>query len=185
MSKPSDRAARKTLLVASGLVLALFFASAKAQSVYHIGRSATPAEIKAWDIDVAPDGKNLPAGQGSVGEGQHIFETQCAACHGSKGEGGVGYRLVGGNGTLATANPIKTVGSYWEYATTLFDYIRRAMPMNAPQSLSNTEVYSVSGYILYLNQLLPADAVVDAKTLVDLKMPTRDGFIGDERPDVR
>jgi cytochrome c len=96
----------------------------------------------------------------------------------------MGDRLVGGQGTLATARPIKTVGSYWQYATTLFDYVRRAMPLNAPQSLSDKQVYAVSGYVLFLNGLLPENAVVDAKTLINLKMPNRNGFIGDERPDV-
>lgn len=162
-----------------------FSACACGQSPYHIGRTATPAEIKAWDIDVAPDGKNLPGGQGRVADGEAIYTTKCAACHGQNGEGGIGDRLVGGEGTLATANPIKTVGSYWQYATTLFDYIRRAMPLNAPQSLSSTEVYAVSGYVLLLNGLLPKDATVDAKTLINLKMPNRDGFIGDDRPDVK
>jgi cytochrome c len=114
-----------------------------------------------------------------------VFEQQCSACHGEKGEGGVGDRLVGGQGTIATAKPIKTVGSYWPYAPTLFDYIRRAMPQNAPQSLSNDDVYAVSAYILNMNGLLPADATLDAKTLSAIKMPNRDMFTGDPRPDVK
>ena len=97
--------------------------------------------------------------------GREVFDQQCAACHGAKGEGGVGDRLVGGQGTLATPKPVRTVGSYWPYAPTLFDYIRRAMPQNAPQSLSNEDVYAVSAYILNLNGLLPADGTLDAKTL--------------------
>jgi cytochrome c len=163
---------------------AILCSPALAQSVYHIGRAATPAEIKAWDIDVAPDGKNLPAGEGSVRRGAEVYLAKCAACHGKNGEGGIGDRLVGGAGTLATPHPVKTVGSYWQFATTLFDYIRRAMPLDAPQSLSDVDVYSVSGYVLYLNGLLPEDAVVGARTLTSLKMPNQDGFIGDTRPDV-
>jgi cytochrome c len=114
-----------------------------------------------------------------------VFEQQCAACHGQSGEGGVGDRLVGGQGTIATPKPIKTVGSYWPYAPTLFDYIRRAMPQNAPQSLSNDDVYAVSAYILNLNGLLASDATLDARTLSAIKMPNRDAFTGDPRPDVK
>jgi S-disulfanyl-L-cysteine oxidoreductase SoxD len=159
--------------------------SAQAQSPYGIGRPATPSEIAGWNIDIDREGHNLPPGSGSVSHGHEVFDQQCAACHGAKGEGGVGERLVGGQGTLATANPVRTVGSYWPYAPTLFDYIRRAMPQNAPQSLSNEDVYAVSAYILNLNGLLPADAVLDAKTLSGIKMPNRNMFVGDPRPDVK
>jgi S-disulfanyl-L-cysteine oxidoreductase SoxD len=162
-----------------------FSASACAQSSYGIGRPATPAEIAGWNIDIGRDGSNLPQGNGTVAHGQQVFEQQCAACHGEKGEGGIGDRLVGGQGTIATSKPIKTVGSYWPYAPTLFDYIRRAMPQNAPQSLSNDDVYAVSAYILNLNALLPADATLDARTLSAIKMPNRGMFTGDPRPDVK
>jgi len=151
---------------------------------YGIGHAATPAQILSWNIDVAPDGKNLPPGSGSVAHGKEVYFAQCAACHGPQAQGGIGDRLVGGQGTLATSAPVKTIGSYWPYATTLFDYIRRAMPLNAPQSMSNTDVYAVAGYLLYLNGLVREEAVIDAKTLADLKMPNRDGFVGDVRPDV-
>lgn len=156
-----------------------------AQSPYGIGRAATPAEIAGWNIDVGRDGSNLPPGSGTIGHGREVFDQQCASCHGEKGEGGVGDRLVGGQGTLATSKPIRTVGSYWPYATTLFDYIRRAMPQNAPQSLSNDDVYAVSAYLLSLNGLLAADATLDAKSLAAIKMPNRDNFVGDPRPDVK
>ena len=170
------------LLIA--LVLGLS-TSALAQSPYGIGRAATEAEIAGWNIDIGRDGSNLPPGSGSVAHGQEVFEQQCVACHGEKGAGGVGDRLVGGQGTIATSKPIKTVGSYWPYAPTLFDYIRRAMPQNAPQSLSNEDVYAVSAYILNLNGLLPADATLDARTLSAIKMPNRGMFTGDPRPDVK
>ena len=158
---------------------------AHAQSPYGIGRAATPAEIAGWNIDIGRDGSNLPAGSGSVSHGSEVYDQQCAACHGAKGEGAIGDRLVGGQGTLATPKPVRTVGSYWPYAPTLFDYIRRAMPQNAPQSLSNDDVYAVSAYILNLNGLLPADATLDAKTLAAIKMPNRNMFVGDPRPDVK
>lgn len=183
-----DRVRHRAFWSFWGVVLVLASAvpgGARAQVRYGIGTPASPAQVAAWNIDVAPDGKNLPAGHGSVSQGHEIYDAKCSACHGLHGEGGVGDRLSGGQGTLASATPVRTVGSYWPYATTLFDYIRRAMPLNAPQSLSNEEVYAVSGYVLFLNGLVTDDAVIDAKTLTALKMPNRDGFIGDPRPDVR
>jgi S-disulfanyl-L-cysteine oxidoreductase SoxD len=171
--------------IAAFAVFALVCATAaQAQSPYGIGRVATPAEIAGWNIDVGRDGSNLPPGSGSVSHGREVFDQQCAACHGAKGAGGIGDQLVGGQGTLATPKPVRTVGSYWPYAPTLFDYIRRAMPRNAPQSLSNDDVYAVSAYILNLNGLLPADATLDARTLSAIKMPNRSMFVDDPRPDV-
>src|SRR3982074_1913401 len=176
----------RELCIAAFAVLALAGATrAQAQGSYGIGRIATPAEIAGWNIDVDRDGNNLPPGSGSVGHGHEIFDQQCAACHGAKGEGGIGDQLVGGQGTLAIARPVRTVGSYWPYAPTLFDYIRRAMPQNAPQSLSNDDVYAVSAYILNLNGLFAADATLDAKTLRAIKMPNRNMFVDDPRPDVK
>ncbi len=171
-------------LVACAVAFA-FAAPAIAQSHFGFGRPATAAETAAWNIDVAPDGSNLPPGQGSVARGREVYDAQCASCHGAKGEGGLGDKLAGGMGTLATPKPVKTVGSYWPYATTLFDYIRRAMPLTAPQSLSNEDVYAVSGYVLHLNGLVPETATLDAKGLLALKMPNQDGFVSDPRPDVR
>ena len=167
-------------VVAAGSVIA-----AQAQSPYGIGRPASPAEIAGWNIDIDREGHNLPPGSGTVSHGKEVYEQQCAGCHGASGEGGVGDRLVGGQGTLATPKPVRTVGSYWPYAPTLFDYIRRAMPQNAPQSLSNDDVYAVSAYILNLNGLLPSDATLDAGTLSAIKMPNRAMFVGDPRPDVK
>src|ERR1700688_2311409 len=169
------------VLAAGALVCAT---PARAQSPYRIRPAATPAEIAGWNIDIDRYGNNLPTGSGSVSHGHEVFDQQCAACHGAKGEGGVGDQLVGGQGTRATPKPVRTVGSYWPYPPTLFDYIRRAMPQNAPQSLSNEDVYAVSAYILYLNGLLPAEATLDAKSLSAIKMPNRNMFVGDSRPDV-
>jgi len=152
---------------------------------YGLGQPATPADIAGWDIDVRADGKGLPQGRGSVSDGQKIFAETCAACHGEHGEGGPMDRLVGGVGTLASPNPVKTVGSYWPYAPTLFDYVRRAMPFTAPQSLTADQVYAVCAYILYLNRIIPAGAVLDAQTLPAIEMPNRHGFTSpDPRPDV-
>jgi len=176
----------RELHIAAFAVVALACVTpAQAQGPYGIGRSATPAEIAGWNIDIDRYGNNLPPGSGSVSHGREVFDQQCAACHGAKGEGGIGDQLVGGQGTLATPKPVRTVGSYWPYAPTLFDYIRRAMPQNAPQSLSNDDVYAVSGYILNLNGLFPADATLDARTLAAIKMPNRSMFVDDPRPDVK
>lgn len=166
-------------------ILATTATVSRAQSPYGIGRTATPAEITGWNIDIGRDGSGLPVGSGKVSHGREVYQNQCAACHGDNGQGGIGDRLVGGQGTLTASQPIRTVGSYWPYAPTLFDYIRRAMPQNAPGSLSNENVYAVSAYILYLNKLLPADAVLDAKTMTAIKMPNRKMFVDDERPDVK
>src|SRR5580658_4316032 len=141
-----------------------------------IGQTPTEGLIKAWNIDIAPDGTNLPDGSGSVAQGQKIFADTCAACHGEHGTEGPMDRLVGGRGTLDTKKPIMTVGSYWPYATTLYDYIRRAMPLNAPQSLSADQIYAVSAYILSMNKIVPDDAVLDKNSLPAVKMPNRDGF---------
>ncbi|MGY3528179.1 c-type cytochrome [Bradyrhizobium sp. USDA 4452] len=172
----------KAVLVVGAI--AMLAAGAQAEDRFGIGRPATPAEIAGWNIDIGRDGSNLPPGSGSVERGRTVFAEQCAACHGDNGQGAVGDRLVGGQGSLASPKPIRTVGSYWPYAPTLFDYIRRAMPQNAPQSLSNEDVYAVSAYILSLNGIVPANAVLDAKSLAAVKMPNRDGFVADPRPDV-
>lgn len=150
-----------------------------------IGTRPTEAEIAAWNIDVAPDGKSLPPGRGSVAQGRDVYDQKCAACHGKDLEGGMGPALVGGAGSLASATPLKTVGSYWPYATTLFDYIRRTMPLAAPQSLSNDEVYALTGYVLFRIGVLTEDAAVDAAVVVNVRMPNQDGFYVDDRPDAK
>ena len=176
---------RKAQFATLALAALALGAGAQAQSPFGIGRVATPAEIAGWNTDIGRDGSGLPPGSGTVNHGREVFEQQCAACHGDKGQGGVGDQLAGGQDTLATPKPVRTVGSYWPYAPTLFDYIRRAMPQNAPQSLSNEDVYAVSAYLLHLNGLLPADTTLDAKTMAAIKMPNRNMFVGDPRPDVK
>jgi mono/diheme cytochrome c family protein len=143
------------------------------------GRPATPEEIVLWDIDVRPDGGGLPAGSGTAAQGKQIFADNCAACHGDNGVGGIKDRLVGGRGSLASEMPVKTVGSFWPYATTLFDYIHRAMPYQAPGSLSNDDTYAVAAYILSLNGILAADGKLDRESLPTIRMPNRDGFVPD------
>ncbi len=151
---------------------------------YGLGQSATDQEVQAWNIDVAPNGEGLPPGQGTAKQGAALFAARCASCHGSTGKEGPMDRLVGGAGTLATQHPIKTIGSYWPYATTLYDYVHRAMPFTAPQSLSPEEVYSIVAWLLYQNGIIAEDTVLDAQSLPDISMPNRRGFLPDPRPDV-
>lgn len=149
-----------------------------------IGHQVTEAEIARWNMDVSPDNGGLPFGHGSVAGGRLIYDRVCATCHGGKGEGvAPSPRLAGGMGSLATAKPVQTIGSFWPYSETVFDYVRRAMPFSDPGSLSDDEVYAVTAYLLYLNGIVPADADLDGPRLAAIRMPNRDGFIRDDRPD--
>ncbi len=143
----------------------------------HFGHPADPALIKAWNISIAPDGTGLPAGHGSVAEGAQIYTQKCVMCHGVNGAGKPADQLTGGIGTLASAHPVKTVASYWPYATTLFDYIRRTMPLTSPRSLTDHETYALAAYILSIDGIVKKNAVLDAKNLPKIKMPNRDGFV--------
>lgn len=152
-----------------------------------IGRSAAADEIKGWDIDVRPDGRGLPPGRGSVRQGEALYQKRCAACHGDFGEGKDRWpALVTGSGGLtADDDPRKGVGNYWPYATTLFDYIRRAMPFGDAQSLTDEEVYAVAAYVLRLNDIVKDDAVLDRDALPGIRLPNAGGFTADPRPDVK
>jgi cytochrome c len=150
------------------------------------GKPISEADLAAWDIDISTsDGKGLPAGQGTVAEGAKVFAEKCVSCHGEKAGGGPVYgSMVGGIGSMTEPKRKLTPGSMYPYAPILFDYVRRTMPMNAPQTLTNNEVYALAAYIYNLNGLVPANATVNADTLIKMKMPNRDGFIVDDRPDV-
>ena len=152
---------------------------------FGVGRPPTPEEIRNLESAIAPDGTGLPPGSGTVVDGRQLFAAQCARCHGPEGEGGVGARLVGGQGTLASPRPLKTVGSFWPYATTLWDYVNRAMPFDRPGLLSPPEVYAAVAFVLNLNGIIDESQVMDAATLPKVKMPNRDGFVSDRRPDVK
>ena len=158
--------------------LASFMSAARAEATlrYGFGKPASAAEIAGWDIDVRPDGFGLPEGRGSVAEGQAIYDVKCASCHGTFGESTDYLAIAGGVGSLASDSPMRTTGSKLNYATTLFDYIRRAMPFNAPKSLTADEVYALTAYVLNLNDILPAEAVLDRQSIVAVRMPNRDGF---------
>jgi len=151
---------------------------------YGIGQPATAEEIAGWDIDIRPDGKGLPPGSGSVEDGEMLYEQKCASCHGSFGEGVGRYPvLAGGEGTLTDERPERTIGSYWPYASTVWDYIHRAMPFPQPQSLTDDEVYAITAYVLNLNDLVDDDFVLTADNLASIEMPNADGFFFDDRPD--
>ncbi|HQY44124.1 MAG TPA: cytochrome c [Paracoccaceae bacterium] len=165
-----------------GAFLAVSTGAAHAE--FGFGTPATPEEIAGWNISIGRDGANLPAGSGDTKAGAAIYAERCVACHGELGEGGIGDRLVGGQGSLTSDPPVKTVGSYWPYATTLYDYINRAMPQDAQQSLTPDEVYALSAYLLHLNGIVAEGAVMDAKSLPMVQMPNRDGFVPDDRPDI-
>lgn len=151
------------------------------------GKPVSEAELAAWNIDVrTPDGKGLPPGHGSVAEGKKIYEAKCIACHGADAKGGSVYgAMVGGIGSFTTNARVLTPGSMYPYAPILFDYIRRAMPMDKPQTLTANEVYALSAYLLNLNGLVPANAVMDAQSLPKVQMPNRNGFVVDDRPDAK
>jgi len=152
--------------------------AAAAQQSPNLGKAISPEDLATWDISIGPDGAGLPPGSGTPQQGEAVFTMKCQACHNAKGAGQPNDRLAGGQGTLAGDKPaVKTVGSYWPYATTLFDYIRRAMPFPQSKSLTNDEVYAVAAYILNLNGVIGENETLDAKTLPQVKMPNRDGFI--------
>ncbi|WP_303543713.1 c-type cytochrome [Sphingomonas natans] len=168
-------------LIAGGLVLLAGAASALARDpaaeTPRLGRPAAPEIVSRLDLTVASDGTGLPPGSGSVVEGRATYTAHCVACHGAAGSGGVADRLTGGIDTLASAKPVKTVASYWPYAPTLFDYIRRAMPLTAPQSLDDRQVYGLVAYLLSIDGIVSADARLDATNLPKIAMPNRSGFV--------
>ena len=174
MSMPSCITAAAALAVLSTTVLA---------ETPGRGRPASPQEIALWDLSIGPDGAGLPPGSGSAQQGEAIYAAKCLPCHGEKGSGKPNDQLVRRDRHVAGQQPpVKTVGSFWPYATTLFDYVRRAMPSNAPKSLSEDEVYAVCAYILRLNGIVGEDAVMNAQTLAKVQMPNRDGFVPFSRP---
>jgi len=187
--------ARRVLAVVgvAALVAAIAAPASRAQlPTYRLGRTPTAEEIKAWDVTIPPDGKGLPPGSGTATQGESIYAARCASCHGERGQSpkydpAATKRtiLVGGRGTLNTDKPVLTVGSFWPYATTLWGYINRAQPVDEPGSLTPDQVYAVTAYLLHLNGIIGEHDVMDARTLPAVKMPNREGFVPDPRPDVR
>ena len=148
-----------------------------------LGENVSSADLMNVDYTIMPNGDGLPDGSGTAVAGAEVYQQNCLACHGAGGKDGVNNVLVGGHGSLTTDSPQKTVGSYWPYATTLFDYVRRAMPYLSPGSLTDDEVYAVTAYILYMNDIVDENTRIDAETLPDVKMPNRDNFVWAYAPD--
>lgn len=174
-------------LAAAGCAQMHHAASTPAKPAVGYGKPITEADIAPWNIDIrTPDGRGLPPGSGTVAQGKAIYDTQCVACHGADAKGGAVYgTMVGGVGSFTTNARVLTPGSMYPYAPILFDYIRRTMPMDRPLSLTPNQVYALSAYLLNLNGLVPANAVMDANTLPAVQMPNRNGFIVDDRPDAK
>jgi cytochrome c len=172
-------------VTATAVVLAIAVAPGLAQSpTFGLGRTPTAEALKAIDIEVLPDGRGLPPGSGTADAGKPIYAARCTICHGATGKEGPQDVLVGGQGTLNTAKPLKTIGSYWPYATTLFDYVSRAMPFDHPGTLQADQVYAATAYLLFINGIIGEHDVMDRTTLPQVKMPNRTGFVPDPRPDV-
>ena len=167
---------RELVCIALMLVAAGCAAPARVETP-NLGRPPTPAEIAGWDISVGPDGAGLPPGSGTALKGAAVYEQKCQACHGARGAGQPNDRLVGGHGTLTSKTPVRTIGSYWPYATTVFDYVRRAMPYTQPQSLTDDEVYAVTAYLLQLNGIIGESDEMNARTLPKVTMPNRGNFV--------
>ncbi len=168
---------REAFAIAASVIVFGGCAGSATRETPNLGRPATQAEIAGWDVSIPPDGRGLPRGAGTAAEGALVYAQKCQACHGDKGVGGPNDRLVGGQGTLASTTPVRTIGSYWPYATTVFDYVRRAMPFAQPHSLTDSEVYAVTAYLLNLNGIIGERDAMNAKTLPEVKMPNRDNFI--------
>ena len=165
----------KRLIVTAATFIAAGTALAESPN---LGRVATPEEIASWDISIAPDGAGLPPGGGTSEQGEAVYAAKCLACHGENGAGKPNDALAGGRGTLVGDQaPIKTVGSFWPYATTIFDYVRRAMPLNDSKSLTNDETYAIVAYLLQINGIIGRGEQIDASTLPAIRMPNRDGFV--------
>jgi mono/diheme cytochrome c family protein len=159
--------------------------AALAQSpTFGVGKPPTPDQLKLIDIDVTPDGKGLVPGSGTAAKGKDVYTRRCETCHGPTGTEGPQEVIAGGKGSLATSKPQKTVGSYWPYATTLWDYINRAMPFDHPSTLTPDEIYSATAYVLFLNGIVSEQDVLNETTLPKVQMPNRNGFVADPRPDV-
>ncbi|MBY8977678.1 cytochrome c [Rhodobacteraceae bacterium NNCM2] len=163
--------------------LALFLLAGTAEAgPLGLGRAATPEEIAAWDIDVRPDGAGLPEGRGDVATGEEIFAEKCAYCHGDFGEGVDRWPvLAGGQGTLTSERPVKTIGSYWPYLSTVWDYVNRAMPFGEAQSLSHDEVYAITAYLLYANDLVDDEFELSRENFTEVRLPNEENFFADDR----
>jgi mono/diheme cytochrome c family protein len=185
MATARRRVAIAAAVLGTVLVAQAFRPGLAGQSpTFGVGRAPNPDQLKQIDIDVTPDGNGLPPGSGTAAQGRDVYTRRCETCHGPTGKEGPQDILSGGRGSLATSTPQKTVGSYWPYATTLWDYINRAMPFDHPSTLTPAEVYSAAAYVLFLNGIVGDQDVLNQTTLPKIQMPNRNGFVADPRPDI-
>jgi len=164
------------------IIQVLYSLNAYAEEKPELGRSVSAKELSALENTVLPNGEGLPSGSGNSTDGKKLYQSHCLACHGVGGKGGNNNQLVGGHGSLSTKHPVQTVGSYWPFATTLYSYIHRAMPYPSPGSLTDDEVYAVTAYILFMNNIIEKDTVLNASNLPKIKMPNRDNIIWGYKP---
>ena len=177
ISDSAAKAMRGLRLVGVIVILLLAADNMLAQETPGLGEPLSASQVEALDFTVLPDGTGLPPGSGDAAAGLKVYQRQCLICHGAQGQGGPNDTLVGGRGSLTSAAPVKTVGSYWPYATTIFDYLRRAMPHQAPGSLGADEIYALTAYLLAANGIIEPDREMNARTLPAVVMPNRDGFV--------
>jgi mono/diheme cytochrome c family protein len=164
--------------IAAGIVSAVvLLAGVVMAESPNLGRALTAADVTALDFTVLPNGQGLPDGSASAVQGEVVYKAHCQSCHGEQGTNGTNDRLAGGRGSINSVSPMKTVGSYWPYATTVFDYVRRAMPLQAPGQLNDAELYAVTAYLLFINDIVERDTVMNARTLQEVEMPNRDNFV--------
>jgi mono/diheme cytochrome c family protein len=163
------------LLVLLGVAQLALLASS--QETVRLGTPVTESQLEAFDLIATPDGSGFPSGSGTAQQGKAVYDVKCAACHAANGEGTSGNTVIVGGDMHSAENPLRTVGSYWPYASTIFDFVRRAMPANAPKSLTDIEVYQVTAYVLYLNGIIEENTVINGETLREIRMPNADGFI--------
>lgn len=172
-------------LVVGFVLSSLCLSAGLAQSPkFKLGHAPTEEQLKTWSISILPDGTGLPDGKGTAAEGKDVYARRCSECHGNEGQGGDSSALVGGQGSLTGSKPLKTVGSYWPHATTIWDYVNRAMPFDTPGVLTNDQLYAVVAFVLHLNGIVEENEEMNRDTLPNVQMPNRDGFVEDERPDV-
>jgi mono/diheme cytochrome c family protein len=168
----------KTLKFSFALISAVFLSLSNSQAqTVRLGQAISESQLSNFDLVAGPDGSGFPAGSGTAKAGKAVFDSKCAACHAATGEGVSGNTILVGGDIHSEGNPLRTVGSYWPHASTVFDFIRRAMPANAPKSLSGEEVYQVTAYVLFLNDIIDEATVLNKESLMEIQMPNKDGFI--------
>lgn len=181
--KPRLAILKRLPVVTTAIVLSFSVSYlAQADNSPRLGKPAPQNLLKNWNLDIFPDGTGLPAGSGTAAQGKKVYQQYCLSCHGADGTGDSAEELAGAKHGLTDSVPDKTIGTYWPYATTIFDFTRRAMPLNAPGVLNNDQLYAVTAYLLYLNQIIKETEVINAGTLPKVKMPNRNGFINSYRP---